>query len=196
MPILIKGLRIRGAVVRVLDFGGLLTPSLGGATQRVNRLGTRYAIDIELPPLPEEPDGRVLTAMLEQALTQGASFPLPKTGLRTQPAGSPVISATTTGGSTIPISGLTPNYQFVAGQFLSIIHGGRRYLHRASAATVASDTGTIAALPIVPLLRCALAINDVVEAESPTIEGWVDIPSWSVLSSPHTSVRFSITEAA
>lgn len=195
MSILLTGVKIRGATIRPMDFGGLLTPSLGGASQRVNRMGNRYAIDIELPPLPEEPDGRLFTALLEQAMTQGAIFPVPQLAMKTLAAGSPVVGTAVTTGSSVALTGLTPNFMFRTGQFISFIHLGRRYLHRLTSTAYATQTGTVT-IPIMPLLRTALSVGDVVEVEKPMIEGWIDIPSWNVLTAPFTSTRFSITEAA
>jgi hypothetical protein len=38
---------------KILRFGSDLTPSLGGPTQRLTRLGARFAVEITLPSVKE-----------------------------------------------------------------------------------------------------------------------------------------------
>lgn len=193
--IVLTGIKVRTATVRILDFGMLLTPPLGGPVQRINRLGNRYAIDIEVPPMKEEPDGRRFTVLLERALANGAAFPVPQTDLRIPPAGAPLVNGAVASGSTLPLRGLTPNFMFRAGQYLSISHSGRRYLHRVTAEAFADGAG-VASVTLTPMLRTPLSDGDAVEVERPLIEGWIQAPSWELMTAPFTSVRFTISEGA
>src|SRR3546814_6750685 len=63
---------IRSAAPSLISYGGLLSPSLGGAVQRLNRLGDRHALKVSLPPMRSEPDGRIYASKLRRALQQGA----------------------------------------------------------------------------------------------------------------------------
>src|SRR3546814_18932709 len=63
---------IRSATPSLISYGGLLSPSLGGAVQRLNRLGDRNALKVTLPPMRSEPDGRTYESKLRRALQPGA----------------------------------------------------------------------------------------------------------------------------
>src|SRR3546814_9072759 len=89
------------------------------------------------------------------------------------------------------IKSLTPSYAIREGQFFSIVHGGRRYVHMFTASVVASGTGTVTA-SIFPPLRTSLSVNDVVEIVAPKIEGHV-LPgeelSWQLALDHTTGIR-------
>ncbi|MFM9597369.1 hypothetical protein ACKI1O_49520, partial [Streptomyces scabiei] len=74
----------------VLDFGGDITPSLGGPAQRINRLGSRYQLQLQVPPLASAIEGRVWTARLERAKQIGAVYPVPLDGFSSGAPGTPV----------------------------------------------------------------------------------------------------------
>lgn len=197
MAVLLSGFSYRTAGPRLIDFGGELTPGLGAEVQRLNRLGNRFAIELELPPVREEPEGRILAAKLRLAKTQGALFAFPQPGLAIGAPGNPVVDGAVTGGTSLPLRGLTPHYAIRFGQFLSIINGGRRYLYSAAAAATADASGE-AIVTIDPLLRRELADGDVVELAKPMIEGLLatgDLP-WGIMLAPFLELGFSITEAA
>lgn len=187
---------IRSAKPRLLDFGGVLTPPLGGASQKLNRLGNRYFIAPEMPPIRTEPFGRQWVARISRALTEGALFAFPQPDLVIGSPGSPVVSGAAQLGSTLNLSGFTPGYVVREGQFFSIIHAGRRYLHSAASETTASGTGTMA-LPILPMLRISPSNGAVCEFAAPMIEGFFDgqAVEWEHLLEPYTKVSFTITEA-
>jgi hypothetical protein len=196
MAVLLSGLKIARARVRMLDFGGELTPGLGGMVQRINRMGSRYALDVELPPLPEEPDGRLLTTKLRQAKQEGALFPFPQPSLHIGSPGAPVVDGTGIAGTTLPLRGLTPHYAIRAGQFMSVITAGRRYLYAAAAQAIADASGSVT-VTIAPMLRAEPTDGDIVEIGKPMIEGWLgagDLEHEMMLE-PYFGIRFSITEA-
>jgi hypothetical protein len=195
MAVLLSGVSLRSAVIRLVDFGGFNRPVLGGPVQRINRLGSRYAIDVELPPLREEPDGRLFSTLLERALSEGALFAFPQPGLRISPPGNPVIDGAVLSGTSITMRGLTPNCVIRAGQYFSVIHDGRRYLYRAATEAWADDTGDVA-VTVTTLLRDSLSDGDTVELGKPMIEGWVEAPQYGMMREPFTTIQFTITEAA
>jgi hypothetical protein len=197
MPVLLDGFDFRTAGPQLIDFGGELVPGIGAAVQRINRLGNRFGIAVEMPPVPEEPEGRILAGLLRLAKTQGALFPFPQPGLEIGVPGSPVVNGTVAGGTSLPVRGLTALYTVRFGQFFSIIHGGRRYLHSAAAETTANGSGN-AVIVLDPTLRTDLADGDVVEMAEPKIEGLLETGNvkWAIRTEPFTDgLGFTVTES-
>jgi len=162
------------AVPKYLDFGADQKSGMGGAYQRLNRLGNRFALDITYARLVPDPDGRILGAALRRAKTEGALFPFPQPGLAIGAPGSPVVDGPGILGALLPLRGLNPGYVVRAGQFFSIINGGRRYLHcvNEDADHVVDVSGRVT-LPIHPMLRVVPASGAVCEFAQPYIEGIV-----------------------
>lgn len=189
---------IRTAAPRLLDWGGDLIPVLrGGVAQRLNRLGSRYALGIELPPMPSEPTGRLFLSKLRRAKKEGALYAFPQDGFKVGAPGAPRVMGAGQAGITLIIDGFTPYYAIREGQFFSLIHNGRRYLN-AVAVKAFADAGGVASLTLEEMLRVSPADNSVCEFVRPMIEGSLagDEVAWSLLTTPHTSVSFSITEIA
>lgn len=186
---------IRAGKPRLLDFGGTLTPPLGGPAQKLNRLGNRFQLDVELATSPGDTTGRIFVNRLLRALTAGAILPFPQdmdSGL----PGTPVVDGAGQLGSSLQLRGFTPGYQVLEGQFFSIIYGGRRYLH-AAADNVATGTGQLV-LPIVPMLRISPNDGATCEFGQPMIEGFLSGNSqeWALQRDPYLDISFTITEAA
>jgi len=195
MPIDLGTVAYRSATPRYIDFGGELTPPLGGEVQRINRLGNRFALDVELPPLREGEEGRELPAQLRLAKQQGAIMDWPQPGLDVGNPGSPLVDGAVSGGTSLPIKGLTALYPIKFGQFFSIVHAGRRYVHAAAAAATGNAGGSVT-LTIDPMLRVSLSNNDVIEMLTPRIEGLIDFDGWTILKEPFVTTGFTIREAA
>jgi hypothetical protein len=187
---------IRTAEPQLLDFGAVQQGALGGAAQRLNRLGNRFALAVELPPALSATHGRVYVARLLKALTDGAIYPFPQPGLAIGAPGTPLVNGAGQSGSALVLDGFTAGYAVREGQFFSIIHGGRRYLHQASADTTANGSGQLT-LAITPMLRISPADNAVCEFAVPYIEGFVsgDSAKWHLKLTPYHEIAFSITEA-
>lgn len=179
---------------RLLDWGGRLVPPLGGAVQTLNRLGTRWAIDITIPMMRSEPDGRAFAAKLVQAKVNGVLMWFRQDGLDIGlPAltGTPLVNGAAQTGSTLAVKGFRPGYVVREGQFFSILTGGRHYLHMATAITVANGSG-LASVPVFPMLRVSPADNAPCHFAKPMIQGslsgneqaWVRLPAgWCDLGS-------------
>ncbi|GLT01810.1 MAG: hypothetical protein AB7E60_15245 [Sphingobium sp.] len=188
-----------GATPFLRDFGGVLTPSLGGPELRINRVGTRFGLRVTMPPLLSDEAGRLFVARLLQARFDRLLMEWPLLDFDPGTPGAPLISAAVSGGSVIGIKGLAAGYQVREGQFFSIVHGGRRYMHMFTAAATASGAGVIAAATIFPMLRSNLAVNDVLEIAKPMIEGNVlpgDELSWELDVARLVGLAFSVVEAA
>lgn len=181
-PALPRGTVVSPHLVRV---GGDLVSALGGPTQRITRLGSRYAASVELPtldpvcagrwlacPLQAEAMGDTLSLAMPQMLDVSSMFGLAGTGS----AGSP----------TVVYTGATP----AAGMWFSFQAGGRHYLHLVTSVDAAGRKATVA-----PLLRKALS-NTPMEFAKPVLEGFVDDTVWSVEFFRFVGHKFTITESA
>jgi hypothetical protein len=184
---------VRTAKPALVDFGGNLTPSLGGPVQRIERLGTRHGLTVELPPMKEEPDGRLWASALRQGKSNGVRMPWPQFSLPVGSPGSPTVNGAVAGGMSLPVHGLASSYAAKAGQFFSVVHGGRRYLYSITADTTAS--GGAATWPIFPMLRTALSNGDAIEMNPAYIEGYLqgDL-SWNLMTEPYAGFSFTVVE--
>lgn len=186
---------VRSARMMVLSFGATLTPFLGGPSQRINRLGTRWAMRVSMPPMRAEV-ARHWVEALSRGCEDGALLSIPQ-DIDIGNPGASFVSAAVNAGMVLPIKGLTPGYTVKSGQFLSVLHNGRRYVHIFSADAAANGSGILNA-SIWPMIRTALSVNDLVEILDPKIEGWLDGNfEWDVLTVPWVQLPdFTISEAA
>jgi hypothetical protein len=170
-------------------------PPGGGVTQTLQRLGTRWALSVELPPARENGDFRAIMSALVQARRFGAAYPWPQPGITIGTPGSPVVNGAGQLGSSLVCSGFSASYSVVAGQFFSILTGGRRYLHMITAAGTATGGGALT-LQIFPMLRISPAASSPISM-TPLIEGNVE-GNFGWTHEPHDWVplSFRITEVA
>ncbi|RYM07995.1 phage tail tape measure protein [Sphingobium cupriresistens] len=112
--------------------------------------------------------------------------------------GAAKVATAIVSGTSIPFKDMTPGYQPKEGQFLSLVHASRRYLHIfASDGTVGGD-GILNA-NIWPMIRTNLASNDAVEIAPPMIEGLVspgEELSWQISVDRLASFSFTLSEGA
>lgn len=186
---------VRSARPMVQSFGSVLKPFLGGPTQRINRLGTRWALQVSMPPMPAKV-ARLWVSALSRGSEDGVIMSIPQ-DIDVGNPGAPKVSAAVSAGMILPLKDMAASYPIKAGQFLSIIRSGRRYVHIFASDAVASAGGTISAA-IWPMLRVSLSANDVVEIADPKIEGWLEGNfEWDVLTIPWVQLPdFTISEAA
>lgn len=169
-----------------------LRPAFGGSTQRLLRKGTKYALDVVMPPMP------YTTAMdwidLDDE-TETVVLKVPQPGLDIGSPGAPQVNGANQTGSTLAIKGLTPGYVIRKGQFLSIMTGGQRFLYRAKAAATANGSA-LATVTLQTLLRYPPANNDTVEIAEPRIEGFVQANAelWTVDVARLVGLQFTIEE--
>lgn len=187
-----------GASPMLRDFGGVLTPFLGGSEIRINRIGTRFGLNVSMPMQESASDGRLLVSRLLQARQTRLLMSWPLLDFDPGAPGSPVLSGSVSGGTALPVTGLTAGYEAKEGQFLSIVHDARRYVHMITGDGTANGSGDLS-LGIFPMLRTNLISGDVVELAQPMIEGHVlpgDELSWQMSIDRHIGVNFSVMEAA
>jgi hypothetical protein len=182
LPLLPKQAQVAPKVVR---YGGDLVSALGGPTQRISRIGTRFAVDVQLPTLDAACAGRWIAAMNKaDAIGDTVSLIVPQLG------DGKIVGAATgigaVGATELEING---GFGVAVGLLFSFVAGGRSYLHQV---TDVVDSGTIG---IAPALR--VAINGVtLNFATPTLEGFIDATAWSVEFARFVGQSFSLAENA
>jgi hypothetical protein len=170
------------------------TPQYSGPRQRVSRLGDRWKLDVTCRPLPYTQAVGVVAALV-QGTSQRVVVPVQQPGLTIGTPGSPVAASAASGGTTISASGFTASYAIQAGQYCSVVHGGKRFLHIITSATTATAGGA-ATLSVWPMLRTPITAGDVLEFASPKIEGFLaTTQAWSVGLAKSVGLTFVVEEA-
>lgn len=192
-----SGVYPQSVSMALVDFGGTIRPVLGGAAQRVNRLGSRYRAIVSLPPLEFE-TGRTVVSRLIRAKSEGLRLALPGTrGQQGAPGTAVQVDGAVAGGTSLPLKGINPGYSAREGTWLSIVVSGQHYLYATAAQATADGTGD-ATVTIAPMLRTALAGNELVHVAAPVIEGFVDGDelAWELSLANHFGLSFTVEEAA
>ena len=180
----------------LMRFGVDLVPPLGGVTQRVSRLGSRFRVSLAFPPMTRVNADEMLGALLE-ADTDGesviATFPQPA---QADPFGTPLVNGGSQTGSSFSADGFLAGALIPAGTMFSFTKSGRIYLHMVTSAATASGGGA-ATLAIAPMLRVSPADNAALSFTTPQIEGLIegDSVGWSVNTAGHYQIGFSLAEA-
>ncbi|ESZ88294.1 MAG: hypothetical protein Q27BB25_04665 [Blastomonas sp. CACIA14H2] len=181
--------------VRMIDYGGTLTPGLGGPTQRINRNGNRFAISVQLPPMIAD-DARAWLAALNAGVEEGVIWRFRQVDLFPGSPGNVVVNGNGQAGKTLAVRGCNANYPFRRGQFFNLVEGGRRYLHQVFTPIGASSDGR-ALLPIRPALRVEPSDGSALIVGQPVIEGLLEGNgfSYEVDEQDMTNIGFTIVES-
>lgn len=185
-----------GAQPLLRDWGGVLTPFLGGPEIAIERLGKRFGIRVTMPPMRGEV-ARQFVSRLLRGKKEGVLLEWPLLDFDPGSPGSPTIYTPAAGGSAIAMQGLSPGYAIKEGQFFSVIHSGRRYMHMSTGNVTANGSGT-AAVSIFPQLRTAVSISDTIEMDPPMIQGLVspgDEFGWDMALEHTVGLSFSVMES-
>jgi hypothetical protein len=169
-----------------------LRPAWGGDIQRLNRAGSRFAIDVTMPVMTyadaqDWSDINDETAMVTMQIVQP--------GFDTGAPGTPLVNGASQSGTTLAIDGLTPYHVLRKNQWISISTGGRLYAYRVKTEVIASSGGA-ASVVLTTMLRVSPANNDPVEIAAPRIEGFATVPddAWSTNTAGHVALSFTIEE--
>jgi hypothetical protein len=178
-----------------IDAGGTVKGGLGAPDQRVNRLGNRFGLSVQLPPMLYTATAKLWISKLNQALTSGARIKWPQMDFLPGTTGTVLINGANQSGSTLNVDGAAANYPFSDGQFFSIVTGGVNYMYMVAGNSAASAAG-LATLPIYPPLRVQHLDNDVCNFASPMIEGFVqgDQRQWDLAAGGIVGIEFEIRE--
>lgn len=183
------------ATPRLLDFGGFLEPGLGGEVQRINRMGSRFAVAFTLPPLTNQKQGRIWVSRLIRGMTEGVRWTYPLLDFNPGAPGKFVVDGAGQAGRTLTIKDGTPNYAFREGQPFSIEVAGQNYLHFIDATSIADETGR-ATITFSPMLRVQPEHLNWMHFARPMIEGYVmgDQLSWELALNRTVGLSFDISE--
>lgn len=180
-----------------VDFGGFLEPALGGEVQRIDRMGNRFAIEVQMPPFPSADSGRIWVSRLIRGKAEGVRMEYPLLSFDPGTPGAPLVNGNGQSGRSLAARGFTPGYQAKEGQFFSHVRAGRCYLYQLDADAVASGAGLLT-LPISPMLRVEPVDGDQLLFAQPVIEGFVhgDEWSWRLGLDHNIGVKFEVRERA
>ena len=167
-----------GVTPRLIDYGSIERPPLGGELTRIDRAGSRFAVEISWPAMTPDTAGAFVARLL-RAKRQGLTIPFPLLG-RSQgfPGNTAFIDhklALVTGagqsGTTLAMQGMVPGYEWKEGYGLSPIDAtGRVYLHCCLPNTIVNGSGN-ATIEIEPPLRAPLPDGAFVLVSKPVIQG-------------------------
>lgn len=186
----------RKAVPSLLDFGGILEPDSGAQTQRINRLGNRYSVQFEMPPLENKDEGRIWVNRLVRGKRLGARMEYPLLDFRPGTPGSFVVNGAGQAGTSLALRNGTPGYQFKEGQPFNLVIGGYHYLDFVAADVTANGSGAVT-IELSQMLRAEPADGDGLVIAQPIVEGWVigDRVSWELALNRSVGLSFEIQEA-
>lgn len=187
----------RKAMPRVLDFGGILQPDSGAETQRLNKLGNRYGVAFEMPPLKSNADeGMKWVNRLVRGQREGARMEYPLLDFDPGTPGNFVVNGSGQAGTMLNIDGGAPFYQFKEGQPFHLSIGGHLYFDFIAADVTANGSGA-ATITLTQMLRKPPIDGDALEFVQPCIEGWVvgDQLGWELALERNIGLAFEIHEA-
>jgi hypothetical protein len=161
----------RSLTPRLVTARAELRSAFGGSTQRINRLGSRWAFEVELPPMTAA-NALAWTDLLVEADT--GILELPEPGITIGSPGTPLVNGASQTGSSLITDGWTAGYVIPKGKWLSVSVSSLLYLYQTTASTTASGGGA-ATLPIRPLLRASPADNAALNVNPAKVEGFVSV---------------------
>jgi hypothetical protein len=182
LPTVPRGTTLKPKLIR---YGGDLTSSLGGPTQRIVRLGSRYAVEVGLPSLDAVCGAEWVSCALQaEALGDTLGLAMPQT---VPYVGNPnnVKGTGTAGTPNVSITGGAPP----VGCWISFVANGRHYLHLMT--SVQGSTCTVS-----PILRASISALKL-EVVAPVLEGFPDdLTQWDVEWFRFIGHSFTLTENA
>ena len=162
----------RSITPRLITARAELRSAFGGSVQRINRLGSRWAFDVELPPMTHAA-ALDWVDLLTEADT--AILNLPEPGITIGSPGTPLVNGSSQTGSSLVTDGWTNGYVIPKGKWFSVSVSSLLYLYQTTAAVTASGAGA-ATLTVRPMLRASPADNAALNVNPATVEGFVSVP--------------------
>jgi hypothetical protein len=177
---------------RIVTARNELRSAFGGGTQRLARKGTRYAFDVEMPPMRYE-DALAWGDIEDE--TDTVVMLLPQPGVTIGSLGDPRINGANQSGSSLALDGFPSGAVVGKGLWLSVLASSRRWLYRTRAAATANSSGQIT-LPLRTLLRAPHPDNAIVNIATPYVEGFATLSddALSVGADGLVRLKFSIEE--
>ena len=185
----------RNITARLISRRRDLEPTFNGPTNRVRRIGSRWSIDFDYPPMTYS-DAMVWVAALTSAEADTVILAVPQPGFSVGSPGSPLVNGASQLGSALDLDGFSTSYAARAGQWFNVTVSSRLYLYQVATAKTAS-ADVMADLAINPMIRASPANNSAADFSTPKIEGFLsgDQTAWTVDTARHVGLSFTITEA-
>lgn len=162
----------RSITPRLITARAELRSAFGGSVQRINRLGSRWAFDVELPPMTHAA-ALDWVDLLTEADT--AILNLPEPGITIGSPGTPLVNGASQTGSSLVTDGWTNGYVIPKGKWFSVSVSSLLYLYQTTAAVTANGSGQ-ATLTVRPMLRASPADNAALNVNPAKVEGFVSVP--------------------
>lgn len=170
-----------------------LSSTFGGADQRINRMGSKWALDVVMAPMTYE-ESRDWEGL--ETDDETCVFEVPEPGVNMDGCGSPLVKGAGQSGMSLITDGWTPQSYIPKGKWITVAVSGLLYLYRTRSAVVADASGE-ATLPIRPMLRRSPADNAALSVNPAKIEGFATVPEGAFEISGDQIVhglRFTLTE--
>ena len=175
----------------LIDPGGIERSALGGASQRINRMGWRFGMDCALPPL-ESPLAEKWVAQLNAGQSQGVIFNVSQPNIVVVPANLRIRVASA--GTVLSVENAAPGYLIRSGQFISFVVSGKIYCCQVFDDVTFPSSGQ-AVVGLVTPLRVLVSVATPLEIVAPKIEAWlVDDRSWDIDKARLYGVSFKVKE--
>jgi len=171
-----------------------LEPTFNGPTSRIRRIGSRWSIDFELPPMGYV-DAMAWVAALTSAEADTVMLKVPQPDFDVGAPGSPLVNGGSQLGATLDLDGFHPGYIARAGQWFNLTVSSRTYLYQVATTQVAV-LDAMANMAISPMIRRSPADNAAVEFANPMIEGFLSgrETGWTVDVARTVGLAFTVTE--
>lgn len=180
---------------RPVTKGSDLIPILGGVDIAYNRVGDKWAVTFDLPPMTHE-RATVWGARLARGRNGSVRMRIPQPGIsiRGNP-GSVTVNGASQAGSTLNVENGRQNFLLREGQWITVETGGRGFLYNIGE-EVRFGAGGTAALSIDPMIRRSPADGDSVEILNPYIEGRLEgrEAGWTLDVAMTNGLSFTIVE--
>jgi len=192
-----KGVHPRTATPKLIDYGFNSDPLLGGKSTRTDRPGNKFSISVELPLMRSKDLGRKTVARLIKAKTRGLKTFFPLNDFKPLNTGSPVTSGADQSGTSLIVSGFTPNALVKEGQFFSLSVGDDVFLHMVGEQFIADASGG-GTVTFEPPLRAIIPDASPLEFARPVIQGKVvgSELKWELQLAGITAISFEVEETA
>jgi hypothetical protein len=162
-------------------------PYLGGPVQRISRMGDKWSVKVQCPPLKARQAAAVL-ATLTAGLSEKVVLEVRQPGLDLSAYNDTgTVTGAAAGRTMVHAGGGTTKF---VGQLFSVISNGVRYLHQIT--LVSGQT-----INFVPMLKVPLAGGETIEFRTPKIEGFItgNSQSWTQGRLANVGVTFQVDEA-
>lgn len=178
--------------VALQTWGRPTTPIAGSRRRFLERLGARFRLSVQMPPMEYEVAREWMAARLK-ATTTGDTVVLEWPQPAQATLGTPLVNGSSQLGSSLIVDGFTPSVAIPASAFFSFQEDGHHYLYATAAAGTASGGGA-ATLSIGPMLRVSPDDNAPLNFTAPKIEGFMDMGDieWSMDVLMHVGLNFTI----